>query len=196
MRPNSESELSYDRRSVGQSISVSTTHLGPKIRFLLLSDSCGFVDVGRCLWQEDGSVIYNCCWSSPAQPFSGQNSAGLMPIFHCLRLGTPPAWRARSPYIYPPGIEWPSSAPRHWVPFYCLLRLPAYRRENINCNVEKTEEAAIARHEQETRNCHSYETAFMLFCMRRQVQMFIVHFPYLKNKRSAFEITMFCVSHC
>jgi hypothetical protein len=28
-------------------------------RFLLLSDSCGFVAVGRSLWQEDGFVIYN-----------------------------------------------------------------------------------------------------------------------------------------
>jgi hypothetical protein len=35
-----------DRRSVGQCVLVSSTHLGPKTRFLLLSDSCGFVDVG------------------------------------------------------------------------------------------------------------------------------------------------------
>jgi hypothetical protein len=34
------------RRSVGQSVLVSSTHLGPKTRFLLLSDSCGFVGVG------------------------------------------------------------------------------------------------------------------------------------------------------
>jgi hypothetical protein len=37
------------RRSVGQSVLVSSTHLGPKTRFLLLSDSCVFVDVGRSL---------------------------------------------------------------------------------------------------------------------------------------------------
>jgi hypothetical protein len=24
----------------------------------------------RFLWREDGSVVYNCCWSSPAQSFS------------------------------------------------------------------------------------------------------------------------------
>jgi hypothetical protein len=30
-------------------------HLGPTTRFLLLSDICGFVDVGRPLWREDGS---------------------------------------------------------------------------------------------------------------------------------------------
>jgi hypothetical protein len=30
-------------------------------RFLLLSDQCGFVDMGRPLWREDGSIVYNCC---------------------------------------------------------------------------------------------------------------------------------------
>jgi hypothetical protein len=52
------------------------THLGPKIRFLLLPDSCGFVDVGRHLWRENGYVVYNCCWPSPAQSFSGTESHG------------------------------------------------------------------------------------------------------------------------
>jgi hypothetical protein len=47
-----ESKLCYDRRSVSQSVLVSSTHLGPKTTFLLLSgDSCGFVDVGRPHWQ-------------------------------------------------------------------------------------------------------------------------------------------------
>jgi hypothetical protein len=29
----------------------------------------------------------------------------------------PPAWRARSTYLYPPGTGWPGYTPRHWVPF-------------------------------------------------------------------------------
>jgi hypothetical protein len=29
----------------------------------------------------------------------------------------PPTWRARSPYLYPPGTGWPGYTPRHWVPF-------------------------------------------------------------------------------
>jgi hypothetical protein len=45
----SKSKLCYDRRSVGQFISVSSAHLGPKTRFLLLPDNCGFVDTGRPL---------------------------------------------------------------------------------------------------------------------------------------------------
>jgi hypothetical protein len=32
-------------------------HLAPNIRFLLLSDICGMVDVGRTLWREEGSVV-------------------------------------------------------------------------------------------------------------------------------------------
>jgi hypothetical protein len=68
------------------------------------------------LWREDGSVVYNCCWSSPAQSFSGQSPAGLMNIFYCLKFETPPTWRTRFPYLYSPGTRWPSYTPRPWVP--------------------------------------------------------------------------------
>jgi hypothetical protein len=36
----------------------------------------------------DGSVVYNCCWSSPVQSFSGPSPAGLATIFFCLRFET------------------------------------------------------------------------------------------------------------
>jgi hypothetical protein len=96
----SKSELCYDLRSVGQSVSVSSTHLGLRSRFLLLSDSCGFVDVGNPLWREGGFVVYNCCWPSSSQSSSDQSHAGLMTIFYCLRFETPPT--------YPPGTGWSS----------------------------------------------------------------------------------------
>jgi hypothetical protein len=35
------------------------------IRFILLSESCGFADVGNPLWREDGFIVYYCCWASP-----------------------------------------------------------------------------------------------------------------------------------
>jgi hypothetical protein len=47
----------------------------------------------------------------------GSKSCGTHDIFYCLKFETPPTWRARSPYLYPPGIGWPSYTPRHWVPF-------------------------------------------------------------------------------
>jgi hypothetical protein len=80
--------LCYNRRSVGQSVLKQNTHLVNKIRFSLLSDSRGFVDVGRSLWQEDGSVVCNCCWPLPVQSFSDPSPVGLATIFHCLRFET------------------------------------------------------------------------------------------------------------
>jgi hypothetical protein len=61
---------------------------GLTTRFLLLSDNCGFVDVERSLWWEDGSGVYNCCWSSPVQSFSSPSPVGLETIFYCLRFKT------------------------------------------------------------------------------------------------------------
>jgi hypothetical protein len=80
--------LFYYRRSAGQSVWEYSTHLGLTTRILLLSDSCGFVDMRRCLWREDESVGYSCCWPSPAQSFSGPSPMGLATIFYCLRFET------------------------------------------------------------------------------------------------------------
>jgi hypothetical protein len=50
-----------------------------------------------------------------------------MTTFYCLRFETPPNWRARSPYLYPPGTGWPSYTPGHWVPFRRPLRFAGLR---------------------------------------------------------------------
>jgi hypothetical protein len=34
------------------------------------------------------SAVYNCCWSSPAQPFSGPSPMKLATMFYCLRFET------------------------------------------------------------------------------------------------------------
>jgi hypothetical protein len=65
-----------------------STHLRLTTRFILHSDSCGFVEVGRFLWREDGSVVYSSCWRSPAQSSWGLSPVGIATIFHCLRLET------------------------------------------------------------------------------------------------------------
>jgi hypothetical protein len=80
--------LCYDRQLVGQPLLEWSTHLGLTIKFLLLSDSCVFVDVGSFLWREDGSDVYNYCWPSPAQSFSGLSPLRLVAIFYCLRFET------------------------------------------------------------------------------------------------------------
>jgi hypothetical protein len=93
-------------------------HLRPKTKFLLLSDICGFVHVGRLLWREGGSVVYNFCWTSQGQSFSGPSPEGLMNIFYCLRLEIPPpTGRIMSPSLYHPGQGWPSYTPGQRVPF-------------------------------------------------------------------------------
>jgi hypothetical protein len=73
----SKSELYYDRRSVGHSILVPGTYLGPATNFLLFLkfvDSYKFVYVWRPLWREAGSIALNCCWASPHAVFLGSES--------------------------------------------------------------------------------------------------------------------------
>jgi hypothetical protein len=64
----------------------------------------------------EGACLYNCCWPSSVQSFSGPSPAGLLTIFHCLWFETPATWRARSPCLYPQGTWWPSYTPRHSFP--------------------------------------------------------------------------------
>jgi hypothetical protein len=80
-------KLIYDRQSVNQSVLVSGSHLDPMSRFLcFLCDDCGFLDVGRPLWQEDGYVIYlyNCFWALQEQLLFSRSPTELMTIFYCL----------------------------------------------------------------------------------------------------------------
>jgi hypothetical protein len=77
-------------------------YLSVKPTFLLLSHSCGFIDMGCPLWWENGSVIYNFCWPSPAQSFLGLSPARLMTIFYCLRFDTPPNLKGQVPVFTSP----------------------------------------------------------------------------------------------
>jgi hypothetical protein len=122
----SKSKLCYNRLSVGQSLLALSSRLGPKTTFLLLSDSCGFVDVGRPLRREGVSVIYSCYWASPTQSFTGPSPTGLITIFYCLRFETPPTWRAWSPYLYLTGGG-PAIPQGTEFPFRRLLRLAGLR---------------------------------------------------------------------
>jgi hypothetical protein len=46
---------------------------------------CGALSVTR-----GRSVVSNCCWPSPEQPFSGPIPVGLVTIFYCLKFDTHP----------------------------------------------------------------------------------------------------------
>jgi hypothetical protein len=112
---------------MGQSVLVSSAHLGHITRFLLLSDSCGVADVESPLCRKDRSVVYNSCWASPAQSLLGPSPAGLTTIFYCLKIETSPTRRARSRYFYPWGTGLPSYTAGHWVLFRRLFRLAGLR---------------------------------------------------------------------
>jgi hypothetical protein len=58
-----------------------------------------------------------------AEPLGSESPQDSRPYFIVPILETPPTWRARFPYLYPPVTGWPSYTPGHWVPFYRLLRL-------------------------------------------------------------------------
>jgi hypothetical protein len=73
---------SYVTRLVGQAVLVPGTRLQPMVRFRILSDSFGLVDVGCPLWRKDGAVVYNCCGESPALSFSCP-----IPLGHLFLLG-------------------------------------------------------------------------------------------------------------
>jgi hypothetical protein len=75
LKSKSKSKLYYDRQSVGQSVLVSSPLLGPATNFspsLFDYSFRQFVDAGRPLWREVGSVLFSSCRASPAQPFSDQ----------------------------------------------------------------------------------------------------------------------------
>jgi hypothetical protein len=107
---------------------VGKPQLGPKTRFLLLLDHCGFVDVERPLWRGDASVVYNYSWSSPEQSFSGLIPTGLMP-----KIRDSPNLEITSPYFYIPQEQSdPAIPPDTGFPFRRLLRLTGLRSRYWN----------------------------------------------------------------
>jgi hypothetical protein len=111
------------------SILVWGSHLEPMTRFVSFLSQLRASWWGLPLWLEDGSVIYcriasGPCQSSHSRVEVPQNSR---PYF-TVSSETPPTWRARSLYLYPPGTGWPSYTPGHWGPF--LSPLPTRRAQN------------------------------------------------------------------
>jgi hypothetical protein len=68
------------------------------------------------------SVIYCTIASGPCQSSHprGEVPQNSRPYF-TVSFETPPTWRARSPYLYPPGTGWPSYTPGYRVTHTVLL---------------------------------------------------------------------------
>jgi hypothetical protein len=79
VQSQSQSYITTDGQSA--SLSWNNAHIwGLRPDLYCCQTVAGFVHVGRSFWREDGSVVYKCCWSSPAQSFSDSSC--------CLRFET------------------------------------------------------------------------------------------------------------
>jgi hypothetical protein len=66
------------------------------------------------------NLLYNSFWALQSSHSWVEVSQNSRPYF-TVSSETPPTWRARFPYLYPPGTRWPSYTPGHWVPFLSPL---------------------------------------------------------------------------
>jgi hypothetical protein len=98
----SQSYITTDSLSVSPSwYQAPTWDLRPVFPILdSFFDSFGFIDEGRPLWREVGSVLFSFCQASPAQPFSDLSPTGLMSIIYCLYI-----WDSPNQGLFPPGTE-------------------------------------------------------------------------------------------
>jgi hypothetical protein len=114
----SKSKSCYDRRSIGRSVLVSSTHVGPKTRFFCCQTVAGLLMRGA-LSDEGRDLSFIIAAGLRQRGHSRVRvSRDSWSYFTVSDSGLPPpTWRARSPYLYLPGTEWPIYTPRHWVPF-------------------------------------------------------------------------------
>jgi hypothetical protein len=94
-------DINHDWQSVGQSVLVSGTHLGPILLSLITFRQLWVCWCGVLSLMREQLIVYSCCWASSAQFLSCPILTGLMTIFYCLKFETPPTWRARILYLFP-----------------------------------------------------------------------------------------------
>jgi hypothetical protein len=86
-KSESESYITTD----GQSASLSRNKApiwGLRPDFYYCQTVASLLMWGALSDKRTGSVVYNCCWPSSAQSFSGSSPLGLGTIFYCLRFET------------------------------------------------------------------------------------------------------------
>jgi hypothetical protein len=96
-----ELELLYDWRFTANQFVLATSTLRLTTRiFIFQLNICGYSPyVIPSLTR--GFMVYNCCWSSPAQSFSDPSPAGLMTTYYSLRFESPNLEGQVPAFIYP-----------------------------------------------------------------------------------------------
>jgi hypothetical protein len=106
---DSKAKLCYDRRSVGESLLVSSPIWGPRPDSFYCQTVTDLLMWGALSNERTVSRL-QFLLASQARSFASPSAAGLTTIFCCLRLETLPTWRARSPQeeggpVLSPGTE-------------------------------------------------------------------------------------------
>jgi hypothetical protein len=122
-------KLCYDKRSVGQCVLVSSTPLEPKEKKnVLLSDSCGFVDVGRPLWQRGRVCPLQLLLALASAVMFRSEFCGTHHVLLSQIRDSPNLEGQVPPYLYPPGTGWSGYTPRHRLP---VSSPPTTRRATV-----------------------------------------------------------------
>jgi hypothetical protein len=109
-------KLNYDRQSVGQSVLVSGTHLEPATNFFFLLEIF-FRQLRVCCFVAPSLTRGWVCNLLSMLALASAVPRDSRPYFIVPIIETPKTWKARSPYLHPPGTGLPRYAPGHWVPF-------------------------------------------------------------------------------
>jgi hypothetical protein len=133
-------KLIYDRRSVGQSVLVSGTHLGTRDQFVFLLE-ISFRQLQVCYFVAPSltrarvcNLLYNCFWALPEQSLLVRNPAelGHILLFH-LRLPQPggPGPRIYIPQeqgdpVIPPGTWLQECGCENTYPFVKMASLQGW----------------------------------------------------------------------
>jgi hypothetical protein len=118
VRSQSESELLYDWRFTANQLVLTPSPLRPTaINFLFQLNPCGYSPCVTCSLTRGWVCRLELLLDIAREIILGAESRGTHNVFYRLTFETVPTWRARSPYLYPPGTEWSSYAPRHLVRF-------------------------------------------------------------------------------
>jgi hypothetical protein len=112
-----------------RSVLVSSTHLGLTIRFLLLSDSCRFVQFGRCLWRKNGSAVYNAVILG-SEFRATRNHILLSQIRDSRNL------EGQVPVFIAPGTGWPSLPPLSRMKVKVKVTLQLTVGQSVSLDVE------------------------------------------------------------